>query len=234
MIPASFKMKGKPMHDDKPTEQYLKVITFLDMTPGYADTPDTGEKIGILTIEHNGEIEQPMMIRLADVKRLVAKGAMVVAHHGDEETENYLSEHCPPQPSIHQKPRPSPLEPTGVTFKVRSDNPTGKPLRLYVLGGYQRLLAKGKGHVMLIVRSHDFGNTHEFVARLGVTGTGTIYLRGHPSIEVLPQSSWLAFARKEPCCVFTMQGLAWRKVPVKELRQRIGRKTYTVVRYDGG
>jgi len=217
-------------HNDKPTEQYLKVITFLNMSPGHADTQD-GEPIGILTVEHNGDIEQPMMIRLADIRRLFAATEMVLAHHGDVDSRDFVSEHCPPRPSIVKRPTTSPLQPTGLVVKARSQNAKGKPLRLHVIAGYKSLCAKNS-LTMLICRCHDRGGVRDLIVKIGPKGT--IYLTGHPSVEMLPELDWENFAHEESTYMFRMGGRAWHKLPVTQMKKLIGRKHFRVVRYDGG
>ena len=72
--------------DSRPFD--MKVMTFLDATPGRADRPaPDGEKIAILTFAHRGEIEQPMMLTLGDTKKLAISLLETLAHHGDEKAE---------------------------------------------------------------------------------------------------------------------------------------------------
>jgi hypothetical protein len=71
------------MGDDERIMQRMKSVTVLEFCPGNADSPD-GAPIGILTIEHNGEVEEPLMIQLGDLKTLLHKTVGILATHGDE------------------------------------------------------------------------------------------------------------------------------------------------------
>jgi hypothetical protein len=79
---------------DKPTEMQTKVVNLLDVTPARADAPAPGgEKITIITLEHNGEIEHPMMFNLRDSRKLAIELLKVLAHHGDEKAEKAHQEY---------------------------------------------------------------------------------------------------------------------------------------------
>jgi hypothetical protein len=56
----------------KDDELYMRVVNVLEVDAGRADT-ERGEPIAILTIESMGEVEQPMMIRLRDVRTLAVR-----------------------------------------------------------------------------------------------------------------------------------------------------------------
>jgi hypothetical protein len=63
--------------------QRMKSVTLLEFQPGNADFPD-GPPISIMTIEHGGEVEEPLMLSMQDTKTLLAKAVGVLATHGDE------------------------------------------------------------------------------------------------------------------------------------------------------
>ncbi|HEX8522465.1 MAG TPA: hypothetical protein VF669_09430 [Tepidisphaeraceae bacterium] len=69
--------------EDSLTPRHLKVITVLDCVPAYADHIG-GEPISILTIEHGGDIDHPMMLRMQDMKLLAASVIRSLAYHGCE------------------------------------------------------------------------------------------------------------------------------------------------------
>jgi hypothetical protein len=76
--------------DKKPI--YLKMVTLMDVVPGRADKPD-GEAISIITVEHKGEIERPMLFNLRDTKKLAVMLLAVLGHHGDEKAQKIISEY---------------------------------------------------------------------------------------------------------------------------------------------
>ena len=82
-------------YDDAPVGQRLRVMTVLDVSPGRAKDPVTGEKIGILLLEHKGDLEQAMMFRIDEVKRLAVGFMHVLAHHGDEDAEEIMVKYFP-------------------------------------------------------------------------------------------------------------------------------------------
>ena len=71
-------------HHDDPVREMLKVVNVMDVRAGYADRPETGEPIGIVTTAFRREIEQPMLLSLKDVKKLAVGLMAVLAHHGDD------------------------------------------------------------------------------------------------------------------------------------------------------
>lgn len=76
-------------HDDRPV--YLNVVTLLDCTPGRADQPGTGEPIAIITFEHKGEIQPPMMLVERDTKKLAVCLLNVLAHHDEPKAKEIMA-----------------------------------------------------------------------------------------------------------------------------------------------
>jgi hypothetical protein len=74
--------------DDKPFARRLKVVTILDATPAYADKPEVGEPIAIVSTEHKGEMEEPMLLTMRDVQLLVSKLEAVMEFHGWPKTRS--------------------------------------------------------------------------------------------------------------------------------------------------
>jgi len=80
--PSPWHDDGDEDDEDRPIRRVLKVVTVLDCTAGHADEAGVGEPIGILTIEHNEEIEQSMMLRLRDMRVLLRRLEDVLTLHG--------------------------------------------------------------------------------------------------------------------------------------------------------
>lgn len=76
----------------KPIPQFLKVVNVLDVQPGRADAPEVGEPIAIITFEHDGEVEQPLMLRLRDVRSLTGLLLRTLAHFHDEKAQRLMEE----------------------------------------------------------------------------------------------------------------------------------------------
>ena len=61
----------------------LKVVSFMDCIPGNRKTAD-GPPILILTFAHQGEIEEPLLLSIADAEKLWLKCTECLAHHDHE------------------------------------------------------------------------------------------------------------------------------------------------------
>ena len=70
-----------------------EAVNVMDCGPGRADARDTGEPVALVTLEHAGEIDMPMMLRMRDTKRLAVGLLAVLAHHGDETALSALQQH---------------------------------------------------------------------------------------------------------------------------------------------
>jgi hypothetical protein len=81
--------------DEEPIPQRLRVMTVLDIAPGHAKDPDNGPPIGILSLEHKGEIEQPILFFMDDVKRLAVGFLSVMAFHDDAVAKEIMRQHFP-------------------------------------------------------------------------------------------------------------------------------------------
>jgi len=68
------------------------MVNLLHCGPGRADRPGNGEPISIVTLEHNNEIDMPLMLNLRDTKTLAVSLLSVLAHHGDAKAERVVSE----------------------------------------------------------------------------------------------------------------------------------------------
>jgi len=77
---------------EEPSLQFLKVVTVLDVQPGRSDAPEIGDPIAIITLEHAGEVEQPLMLRLRDVHTLAGLLLRTLAHFNDEKAQRLMEE----------------------------------------------------------------------------------------------------------------------------------------------
>jgi hypothetical protein len=69
--------------DDHPIPMQLKPVQLLQCTPGHAGEANTGKPITIVTLGHEGEVEQPMRFSIEDTQRLVVDCLCSLATHGD-------------------------------------------------------------------------------------------------------------------------------------------------------
>lgn len=74
--------KAKPQRSEEPG-QHLRVVSVMSCMPGHAGSPN-GTPIAILTLAHNGEIEQGMALSLDDSRILFNQLMEVLATHGDK------------------------------------------------------------------------------------------------------------------------------------------------------
>jgi hypothetical protein len=70
--------------------QRLKYVHLLDCAAGSAEN---GDRIGIVTLGHRSEVEQPLMFSVGDCRRLVYRMLKVLEHHGDVKAEDILERH---------------------------------------------------------------------------------------------------------------------------------------------
>ena len=70
------------MEEEGFVKQRLKVVTVMDCVPG--DTTDDDVPITILTLAHDGEIEEPLCVSIEDTERLVVDLLISLASHDDE------------------------------------------------------------------------------------------------------------------------------------------------------
>lgn len=95
---------AKKQPEEQSVGQPLRVITLMDCVPGNRHTPD-GPPIAILTLAHRDQIEQPMMLTIEDVGRLLIKCLECLATHKDGFAQylidEYLTDH-PKGPSVER------------------------------------------------------------------------------------------------------------------------------------
>src|SRR4051794_17930488 len=83
--------KEMEMADDAdPVRQRLKVVHVMDCVPGRTSL---GQPITILTLGHNGEIEEPMMLDIPDTKRLVVDLLVSLREHGNDLAGDLIRTH---------------------------------------------------------------------------------------------------------------------------------------------
>src|SRR5690242_20692933 len=76
---------------NEPVAQYLRRVCVLDIQPGRAKDPESGEPIGMLMLaDQQGEVEQPLMFSLDDVRRVAVGFLSVLATHEDEVAEEII------------------------------------------------------------------------------------------------------------------------------------------------
>jgi hypothetical protein len=79
-----------PTDRDEPIAQYLKVVHLLRCAPGFAEEPLKGVPIGIVTVEHDSEVEQPMLLKIRDMRFLCDGLLRALSYHGDEDARNII------------------------------------------------------------------------------------------------------------------------------------------------
>ena len=218
---------------DTPIRQMLKVISVLDVTPGYADVAETGEPIGIVTTAFRKEVEQPMMLSLKDVKKLAVGLMKVLAHHGDDHAGRLIEQYntAAPQPTFtvqaeHWNPpvkRVAPPKPpsmcsglplTELALSVGFQDTTVPPLTLHVLGGY----SVGK-RMMVLFRCTAFGDPVDGIAC--VEGNRRLRFKEVTDAAYLPQAKWKEFVSFSHNHVFWVADRRCQKLSVRSLRQRL-------------
>ncbi len=89
---------------DPPVRQRLKVVTLMDCVPGDAD-PVEGETekepITILLFSHLDEMEEPLMLSVADTETLMVKLLSSLAAHGDDFAEYLLDRYFADDDDAH-------------------------------------------------------------------------------------------------------------------------------------
>ena len=83
--------KKDAIDEDEPVEQYLRVVQVLRCAPGYAKKPLQGEPIAIITCSHDGEVEQPLMLRMRDAKFLAYHLLLSLGFHEVELARDIVS-----------------------------------------------------------------------------------------------------------------------------------------------
>ena len=168
----------------------MKVMTVIDISPGRVNHPKDGRPIGILLVEYKGEVEQPAMFVLDDVRRMALGFMRVLAHHGSEDAEQALLQYFPDALFEEERPAlPTPIakaskshmanRPTLVAqFRMRRAN----PISFSVLAGYRVV-----DQWMLLVQSQDFGSIRLLVK---VGRRMSVFLKGHSDYEALPERDW--------------------------------------------
>ena len=74
--------------DQKPL--HLRNAQLLSATPGRADAP-TGEGIAIITLGFRGEVEEPFMLCMRDVKKLAISLFAILDHFGDPKAKKVMA-----------------------------------------------------------------------------------------------------------------------------------------------
>jgi hypothetical protein len=97
--------------------QTMTIMTLLDLVPGHADDPDNGEAIGIMTVDHQAQIES-FVVTLRDARTLIQRLVGMLAHHGcpvaEEMSQSYFFGGKCPFPLLPNE-RVAPLPPKAVT-----------------------------------------------------------------------------------------------------------------------
>ncbi len=73
----------------------LKCVSLLHVAPGRADIPGVGEPIAMISMGHDGEVEQPMLLKLRDAKSLAVALLGVLSHFDDDVAARIIEEHFP-------------------------------------------------------------------------------------------------------------------------------------------
>lgn len=196
--------------EDEPVGQRMRVVSVMDISPGRAAIPEVGRPIGVLTLGHRDEVEQPLMISIDDVRRLAIGCMRVLAHHGDGGAEQALLKYSPDAlfeddsgkrpskdtfPAGRPRNLPAGRRSEGATAGRQSQGvPAGRPVLVAqfrmrranpvsftILAGYRL-----KAQWMLLAHSSDF-NVRLLVKvgrRMAIT------LNGHLDDEAIPQTEW--------------------------------------------
>lgn len=69
---------------NRPKGRLLRVVELAECRPGHADRADTGEKIAIVTLRHEGKNEQPLLLTIRDTQRLASALVAVLVFHDAE------------------------------------------------------------------------------------------------------------------------------------------------------
>ncbi len=71
----------------------LRVMTLMDVIPGRADIPKTGEPISIITFSHRGEIEPSILLNVRDTKKMAVCMLAVLAHHEEPKAKEIMAKY---------------------------------------------------------------------------------------------------------------------------------------------
>jgi hypothetical protein len=88
---------SKKKNADDPIAQQLKVVQVLRCVSGYARQPVDGAPIAIVTLAHNGEVEQPMLLYLDEAEKLAFRLMAVLDYHGNDLAKKIVADHLRPR-----------------------------------------------------------------------------------------------------------------------------------------
>jgi hypothetical protein len=225
--------------DERPVGQKLRVVELLDISPGRAQDPDNGRPIAILTVLFKGELDQPMMFSLKDVRRLAIGFLAAVAHHEGGPAEEIMSRHfCKEngepnfaaldpiiEPSMYelsrqsQRPIEQPMtrEKTCIlaTATMRFHDKSIKPVELGVIAGY-----RSDGRTLLVCQCRGLSDAP--VILLGVIGPRrSLTMLAHVDSAVLHAATRMNTLSIE------VEGQRYRRLTVAEFRRAVGNKKFT-------
>jgi len=119
--------------------------------------------------------EQPICLRLPDVRMLSNDLTLCLAHHGDQQARQ-IAQRCAEDGSVtkigfqtdpHDQQPAQPVSPTAnlqattIKITIRFDYKNLKPLRCQVVGGY-----RSSSTTFLVLRTYDYGGVVDFPAKL--------------------------------------------------------------------
>lgn len=229
---------------DQPIPQRLRVVTVMDAYPGRADDAENGMPIGIITFGHRSEIEQPLMLRLNDVRKLARSLLVILASFGDDCAENIVLHHldglgattepvtvgggnggldsplAQSEPPALPPPKPVPM--MGLAMTVKFGDRKLAPMELQIVGGY-----RCREETMLMFRCDQFGcDPVESLVKL--VGDGRVRFKGHGEGEVLSRRKWFNFCALPEGKVIRIDRRLWWKMSVREIKALVKRKVFRV------
>jgi hypothetical protein len=137
--------------------------------------PKIGEPAVMIMMSYQGIPEQPICLRLPDVRMLCNDLTLCLARHGDQQARQ-IAQRCAEDGSVskigfqtdpHDQQPSQPVSPTAniqamsIKITIRFDDRKLPPLRCQVVGGYRSSAA-----TMLVLRTYDYGGVVDFPAKL--------------------------------------------------------------------
>ena len=221
---------GDNAHDE-PIAQMLKVVELLDCVAGRADDSTKGEPIAIITMGHRKEVETPLMLRLRDSKSLVIKLLIVLATHGDAVAQNIMEnqfvEHLPKLPvaaPTHARKQPTAgAYPSEGTVLIGFQDPSIRPIRMSVLGGY-----RSRRSTMIVFRAGNLGSAPVIAVGRLVKKT-MVRFRGLRKCETLTSLERRQFFSIDGGQHFRIRKKIWQKLTTDELLSVVQARRMTCI-----
>ena len=221
-------------NDNEPVGQRLRCVTLLDVTPGHAREADVGQPIGILSFSYKDELEQGMMLTMADVRRLAIGCLVVTAHHeggiAEEIVRQYLltpdgtasfsaldpkTTTSAPEPTAAPT-KPEPLRTIEPLFMIQMifNDPSITPVQLGVISGFRH-----RRTTLLACRCDTLGEPSLSLACLGP----------HRSISMLSgvATGILTASVKMVTTSLDIDGQTYRRLRHEELKRAVGKAVFT-------